>query len=114
MTDSRPRNDRPVAVDSQSEHSTTAPGVGAGVYSQALEQQFALVRQLLSPRGPSLLQDPAGELLVRNDLARDARWRARSIAGDVSHASPFFWTVPLACADVSGARARLSMRRTER
>ncbi len=65
-------------------------------YSEALEQQLALTRRLLSPLGPSLLQDAAGELLVGSDLGKDGRWRAQILAGEVSHAMPFFWTAPIA------------------
>ena len=69
---------------------------GPFTYSEALEQQLALARYLLSSHGPSLLQDTAGELLVGSDLGKDARWRAQIMAGEVSHAMPFFWTAPIA------------------
>ncbi len=65
-------------------------------YSEALEQQLLLARHLFSPLGPSLLQDGAGELLAGSDRGKDARWRAEIVAGEVSHATPFFWTAPIA------------------
>jgi len=70
--------------------------IEASRYSEALEQQLALVHHLLSPLGPSLLQDAAEELLAGSDRGKDAGWRAQILAGEVSHARPFFWTAPIA------------------
>jgi hypothetical protein len=100
-------------TDPRADRQTVDRSVDAGVYSEALEQQLALVRQLMSPIGPSLLQDPAGELLTRRGLGQDTRWRADVLAGEVSYGHPFFWTAPIAQAIQAASRTMPAYTFTE-
>jgi hypothetical protein len=72
--------------------------VSADIYSEALEQQLALVRDLLSPRGPTLFRDPT--LPAGYTLAEEARWLATLAA----RAQPFLWSAHLAHAIVTASQ----------
>jgi hypothetical protein len=69
-------------------------------YSEALEQQLALVRDLTGPRGPALCD---GSSMVKTGEASATRY-ARFFATLVSRAQPFFWAAHLAHATQVASR----------
>jgi hypothetical protein len=73
-------------------------------YSEALEQQWALVRDIMAPGGHWLAGVDREKIAQLGQGNRGARDLAGFVAAHIAHAEPFFWSASIARAIVEAAR----------
>jgi hypothetical protein len=83
---------------------TVTGGLDALLYSEALEQQWALVHDIMAPGGAWLAFVDRTNLAEARAIGKGERDLAGFVAATIAHAQPFFWRASIARALVSAVQ----------
>jgi len=93
---------------------TVTGGLDPNLYSEALEQQWALVHDMLATRGSWLAFVDRQNLAQARAIGKGERDLAGFVAATIANAEPFFWRASIALALVSAVQTLPSADRAGR